>query len=385
MVINKEYTCGCGLNFGNKKDHWERHLNRKFPCKVFAPKNTQITQNTLKEHKNIQICVEIKNENIQENIQDEKNKLKCEYCLKVFSRKFSLDRHLHEICKLKPNPNQPNPNQSNPNQSNPNQSNPNQSNPNQSNPNQPNPNQPNQLNQPNILSDSNSKIDYILKKLNHLEDENKKLKKQIKRTKKSTNIKIVNNNNTINNINNNIVNFNDFNYNGVDKKLFIQPIMNSKLFGKSIILQMIENIYINETHPEYHNLIVTDKNRGYVKIYNNGKWKTDNINTINMIIDGIISHSKTILVELKQQYLNNLNVKSRLNTSEKYINLCDLEYLCDLEDEEINDGINNKNQIQRCKDFREMIYKDTINMFHDSKEILVKHKIIGEKNNDSDT
>ena len=213
----------------------------------------------------------------------------------------------------------------------------------------------------------------ILKRLNDLENENKKLKIKINKTKKTTNININQNNININQ-NNILINFNDLDYNDIDKKLFIQPIMNNRLFGKAIILQMIENVYINENHPEYQNLIITDKNRGYVKIYNNGKWKTDNIEMINMIIDGIISHSKNILIELKQHYLNNNNAKNRLNTSEKYINLCDLEYLEDLEDEQINDEINNKDKIKRCKDFREMVYKDTINLFHDNKKSLLKHK-----------
>jgi len=347
---NIKYRCECGLDFGNKKDHWERHQNRKFPCEALAPKNTT---NTPQIHQEGVFCVEInKNNELPEQNQIENNNLQCEYCLKTFSRKFSLDRHQNGRCKLKPvqpiQPVQPTPN-------------------------------PIQSVQPNPTpTPTDTKIDFIIKRLNLLESENAKLKKQIKRTKtpKQTNVNI---DKQINNININIVNFNDFDYTGVDKKLFIQPIMNPRLFGKSIILQMIENIYINEAHPEYHNLIVTDKNRGYVKIYNNGKWKTDNINTINMIIDGIVSHSKTILVELKQQYLNNIQAKSRLNTSEKYINLCDLEHLADLEDEEINEGINNKNQIQRCKDFREMVYKDTINMFHDSKDILVKQKTPNEK------
>jgi len=93
-----------------------------------------------------------------------------------------------------------------------------------------------------------------------------------------------------------------------------------------------------------------------------------------MIIDGIISHSKNILIELKQQYVNNLVAKNRLNISEKYVNLCDLEYLGDLEDAQINDDANNKEHIKRCKDFREMVYKDTINLFHDNKKILLKPK-----------
>jgi beta-N-acetylglucosaminidase len=74
--------------------------------------------------------------------------------------------------------------------------------------------------------------------------------------------------------------------------------------------------------------------------------------------------------------MNNVVANNRLNISEKYINFCDLEYMADLEDEQANrDGnINNTLLIKRCKDFREMVYKDTINMFHDSKDILTKIK-----------
>jgi hypothetical protein len=183
-------------------------------------------------------------------------------------------------------------------------------------------------------------------------------------------------------------------YNNVDKKLFINPIMNTRLFGKEIILKMIENIYINVNLPEYQNIIITDKNRGYVKIYNNGKWKTDNIQIINLVINGIIEHSKTIWNELSQFYIENANAKNRLSTSKKYIDLCDLEHLEELEnihnnsddddddddddsdDNNNNDFIGNKKEIKRCKEFRNMIFSDTINLFHDNKNILLKPKKI---------
>ena len=93
-----------------------------------------------------------------------------------------------------------------------------------------------------------------------------------------------------------------------------------------------------------------------------------------MEIDGIISHSKNILIELKQQYLNNVGAKNRLNTSEKYVNLCDLEYLSDLEYEQINDNVDNKDLIKRCKEFREMVFDDTVNLFLDNKKLLLKQK-----------
>jgi hypothetical protein len=218
----------------------------------------------------------------------------------------------------------------------------------------------------------------IKKELVNLKKENEKLKREIKRTKinkitnKMTNI---NNQQNINiNQNNILINFNDLDLEGVDKKLFTNPLLNSKLQGKFIILQMIENVYINEAHHEYQNIMITDKNRGYVKIYNNRRWKTDNINTMNMVIDGIISHSKNILIELKQQYLNNEIAKNRLNKSEKYVNLCDLEYLENLEDEQINDNVDNKDRIKRCKEFREMVFDDTVKLFHDNKKLLLKPK-----------
>jgi hypothetical protein len=54
------------------------------------------------------------------------------------------------------------------------------------------------------------------------------------------------------------------------------------------------------------------------------------------------------------------------------LDLCDLEYLTNLEDEQENDEIDNKNQIKRCKEFREMVYKNIINLLHDKKLKIYK-------------
>ena len=336
----KNYGCLCGLDFGNRKDHWERHINRINPCEALAPKAQkitpkapEITPKTPELNDNIVLCVEVK-----------EIKYPCEFCNKNFSRKYSLDRHQNGRCKNKPK-------------------------------------QIEQEKTDNKLIEIDNKLNLILKQNEELRDENEKLKKQIKRTKKTKSTKTINSHNKNVNIeqqnivnNNIVVNFNDMKLEDVDKKLFIQPIMNTRLYGKAIILQMIENIYINEAYPEYQNFIITDKNRGYIKIYNEGKWKTDDIQMINFVIDGIITESKNILVELKQKYINNNPAQNRLDTSEKYINLCDLEYLGDLEDAQENDGVNNTAIITRCKEFREMVYKDTINLFHDNKDLLLKSK-----------
>ena len=58
--------------------------------------------------------------------------------------------------------------------------------------------------------------------------------------------------------------------------------------------------------------------------------------------------------------------------------MCDLDYLDELEDEQANGDANNTTLIKRCKDFRDMVFKDTINLFHDNKNILIKPKKIFE-------
>jgi hypothetical protein len=94
------------------------------------------------------------------------------------------------------------------------------------------------------------------------------------------------------------------------------------------------------------------------------------LNIINFVVDGIVEHSKSILDELYDIYLDNNQAINRLNTSKKYINLCDNEYLEELKEEQID----NKKEIKRCEEFRDMIFKDTINLFHDNKNILLKPK-----------
>ena len=327
-----EYICpDCLKNFSNSKSHFERHRNKKKPCGLKAPKF----------HQNSPICIEIKDKEIKpdeikpnEINPDEKEHL-CEYCYKIFSRKFCLERHLVNRCKQKNK----------------------------------------FINKPiknnDIVIKQNEEIEVLKKEIEELKKDNAIFKSQLIDKKSKPNINIV--------VNNNIVNFNSVDYNNIDKKLFINPLMDTRLYGKQIILKMIENIYINEELPEFHNIMITDKNRGYVKIYDNGKWKTDNINTINLVLDGVITHSKTILDELNIKYINNNKAKSRINTSKKYVDLCDLEHLADLEDEQEQDEINNNERIKRCKDFREMVFKDTINLFHDNKNIILKpknHKIV---------
>lgn len=361
MVEHQCNKCGCKYY---KKSHLIQHLNKKKQCKAKEEKSHEyfILQNPPPNLQNPPEQIKLKPKKICD-VEDEKVELVeqvesveiksqfiCEFCNNIFVKKYNLDRHINGRCKEK-----------------------------------------NKIN-----LESKETLELILKQISKLKKENKELKETInsKFSKKKSDLNIIVNNNVNNSVNNsvnnmminnsltnntsisttNIINFSNMNFSDVDKKLFINPLMNIKLYGKEIILKMIENIYINEKHPEYHNIIVTDKNRGYVKVYNNGQWKTNDVVIINSVLDGIIEHSKTILDELFKIYETNANAKSRLDTSNKYIKLCDLEHLADLEDGQANGVANNAAQISRCKDFREMVYKDTINLFHDNKNILLKPK-----------
>jgi hypothetical protein len=171
------------------------------------------------------------------------------------------------------------------------------------------------------------------------------------------------------NINIQINNFNNIDYSKIDKKMLLNTLV--KNTGKQIYLKAIENIYINPKIPQNHSIYIADKNRGYVKKYNNGRWETDSLNIIDLLINNFVDYYKLSLEEIKQKPEIHNKLKTNIQTKLKYLDLCDLEYLANLEDEQENDEVDNKKQIKRCKEFREMVYKDMINLFHDKKDIVI--------------
>ena len=96
--------------------------------------------------------------------------------------------------------------------------------------------------------------------------------------------KNINYNNCILNIK--INNFNNMDYSKVDKNHLINTILQN--IGKQIYIKAIENLFVNPEKPENHNLYIADKNRKYVKKYNEGRWNTDNFSLINAIINNFV-------------------------------------------------------------------------------------------------
>lgn len=142
-------------------------------------------------------------------------------------------------------------------------------------------------------------------------------------------------------------------------------------------------MFLNPEKPENHNIYVADKNRGYAKIYNDGRWQTQNINIIDTIINKVVDYYKLSIEEIKRDPERYEKIKNIINSKLQHLNNCDLEYLTDLEDEQIDDDVNNKNKIKRWNEFREMVFKDMVNLFHDKKDIVInthkKNKSISNK------
>jgi hypothetical protein len=161
-----------------------------------------------------------------------------------------------------------------------------------------------------------------------------------------------------------INNFNDTNYEGnIDNLL--------KYIGKSIYINTVKNVYLNNEKPGNHNIYVADKSRGIVKIWNDGIWQSKNMLIIDQIIDRVVEHFNLSIEEIKKDHNKYEKLKKNISNKIQYIQLCDIDYLEDLED----DPIENKERIQRCKEFRQMVYNEIIILLHDNKKtVLDTHK-----------
>ena len=196
-----------------------------------------------------------------------------------------------------------------------------------------------------------------------LKEENENLKKQAIIYNDNSNS---NNNNTFN-INNYILQVNNFD--DTKCEVFIQNLL--KYMGKSIYIKTVEDIYLNST--ENHNIYVADKNRQIVKIFNNGIWQSKNMIVIDKIIDNIVKQFNLSIDEIKKDNDKYERLKERISNKIKYIHYCDADYIEDLEEYPLD----NKEQIKRCKEFRDLVFDEIKTLLHDNKnKVLDTHKQI---------
>ena len=213
------------------------------------------------------------------------------------------------------------------------------------------------------LKEENEKLVEEDKKI---KEENEKLKEENENLKKQA---IIYNDNSTNITNNFILQINNFD--DTKCEVFIKNLL--KYMGKSIYVKTVEDIYLNNEKPENHNIYVADKNRQIVKIFNNGIWQSKNMIIIDKIIDNIVKQFNLSVEEIKKDKEKYERLKERITSKMNYINYCDTDYVEDLEEYPID----NKERIQRCKEFRDLVYDEIKTLLHDNKgKVLDTHKQI---------
>ena len=242
MVKYKCITC-CRLF--NKKYSYNRHLNRKFPCKKLTPANTELHRH----------------ENTGKHI--------CNYCNKTYTRLFSLNRHLNDRCHIKNRENEE---------------------------------------KGEIYKQLVNQMQEMQKQNKKTQRQNKKLIKEIGKLKKKAIVKANkncnNNSNNITNIDkqqNNITNIDKqqninitLNAHGREDMEFLTEtnIKNILLHGCKAVEKLIKTVHFDKNIPNNHNIYIPSIKDTHVMIYDGKDW--------------VLTHKDSIVRELydsKSDYL----------------------------------------------------------------------------------
>ena len=217
------YKCErCMKEFG-QKSNYEKHLNKKFPCKKFAPNCPKFAPNCPKIAPN---CPKL-----EESI--EESKYICNYCKKEFTRKYHLLRHIDKSCKVK--------------------------------------------------KGNDAKMEEIMTALIELKESNKELKENDKKNKEeidklkeeNTKYKKIINNNTQNNIKtqNNIT----FKINAYGTENSSKVTINDykRILGRGMnsVPVFVKKLHFDENMPENHNVYISNLRDEYVLMFDGKKWR----------------------------------------------------------------------------------------------------------------
>jgi hypothetical protein len=376
MSINE--CPNCKKIFVRKKD-LNYHLNeKKTPC-VYNPdklyKNSQMLTKALEKEPKIK-----KKDTSSEIIEE----IKCEHCLKTFTKKSNLNRHKENYCKeIKKNLDHKD-----------------------SEIKELLEQLANKDKQIDMLVEQNSEFKKIIveEKQEH-KKETKELHKMIfdlvkKETKKKNNKTNINsiNNGTINNtntaninngtVNNNItIQFGKEDLSIIDKKHFIN-LIKSNSTGAKIITDIVKMIHFNDEYPQFQNVCMTDLNRDHILLFDGTKWNTltnsgDKI--IPEIIEKAVGYSHEKDKTFRPVLKTNKKALSRLDVIKKYTVKCDQDHLTELKDcldpdvniSDINIDTSNTNtarEIVDCEQFIILVSDRVKELIYNEKDNVIKKK-----------
>ncbi len=264
-----KYTCPTCLKEFSKKYNFEMHtMNKKKPCQQYIPKNSEIFQNIPKYSKSV--------EKIEKSDEELNN---CIYCEKIFSTRFNLNKHIKNSCKIKKQKDEETTKQ-------------------------------NQFLMTQVME---------LKKL--LENQNKQIENQTKeiqeiKRKKPVSKLVINNNTSNNTVNTGSINTNTNNINlmahGKEdfSKIKLQDVLEclcNENF-QDIVPNMVKQIYIDPTYPEFHNFKVLDLARNKSEYYDGKDW------VVGKADDGLIKIFENVNTALIEPF-----DKENINKTIKYI------------------------------------------------------------------
>ena len=135
-------------------------------------------------------------------------------------------------------------------------------------------------------NEKDKKIKFLEKKQEELQDKVEDLLIELSKNGSTINNITNNTNNTTNN-QNKIINININNYGNENIDYLNKDYLNNLLQGAfTAIPKLIENIHFNPSHPENHNIKITNKKEPYIKVRKNDKWELqDKKETLETLVD----------------------------------------------------------------------------------------------------
>jgi len=297
MVEYKCYRCGYTAK---QKNHLINHLNRKNICRPLledisienikkhygfenynqsAPFDTQTalfsTQTALfeneKQHPNSTFLAPKQHPN-----STQKKTIKCDFCEKTFTRKTGLTKHL-KCCKIK---------------------------------------QKKEVNE----NEKDKKIRFLEKKQEELQDKVEDL--LIELSKNGSTINNITNNTTNNTTNNQnkIINININNYGNENIDYLNKDYLNNLLQGAfTAIPKLIENIHFNPSHPENHNIKITNKKETLETLVDDKYYiLVDHYADVEKT-DNIPEKTRTVMEQFHDSYMDNKEIQKDLQKKSEMV------------------------------------------------------------------